>query len=141
MGESKCVRLFRFSFLSGEDAHAFRSQWEVERSAFIFPTAVDGGPLEFEEHISQGHTTLQIFKEIQDRVADCQTSPEILKIIFMAMFNDIVWTNKGNYNECFSNQEKVKDFAPVIMSKESLLLGNLKEADDVCATSTTQSRG
>ena len=28
----------------------------------------------------------------------------------MSMFNDIDWTKKGNYNECFSNSEKVSDF-------------------------------
>ena len=29
----------------------------------------------------------------------------------MFMFNDIDWTKKGNYNGCFSNSEKVRDFA------------------------------
>ena len=52
-----------------------------------------------------GPTPLQFLKEIQDKMAVCQTSPENLKIesIFMSMFNDIDGTEKGNFNDCFWN--------------------------------------
>ena len=57
--------------------------------------------------------TLQILKMVQVLMTVRQTRPEELedRIIFMSMFNDIDWTKKGNYNECFSNNEKVRDFA------------------------------
>ena len=42
-----------------------------------------------------------------------QTIPEEFedRIIFMSTFNDIDWTQKGNYKECFPNSHRVKDFA------------------------------
>ena len=42
-------------------------------------------------------------KEIQDRITVSQTSSEEFedRIIFMSIFNDIDWTKKGNYDECF----------------------------------------
>ena len=52
---------------------------------------IDEEPIEFEWNIFLGHT--------KDR------------IIFMSMFNDIDWTEKENHNECFSNSEKVKNYA------------------------------
>ena len=83
-----------------------RGQGKVERSASIFPRsngykelfAIDWEPIEF---------GVEYF---HDKRAVCQTSPEIFKhrIIFMSMFNDIDWTKNGNYNECFSNSEKVR---------------------------------
>ena len=38
VGESKSTRLLRFSFISGKDARAFRSQCKMERSAWRLPT-------------------------------------------------------------------------------------------------------
>ena len=35
----------------------------------------------------------------------------ILESIFMSMFNDMDWTKKDNSTECFSNSEKVKNYA------------------------------
>ena len=52
-------------------------------------------------------------KEMQDKMAVCQTSPEEFedRIIFMSTFNDIGWTKKGKSQECFSNSAKVMNFA------------------------------
>ena len=59
-----------------------------------------------------GRTTLQILTEIQDELEARQTSPEEFEDrISMSMFNDIDWTTKGHFYECFSNSEQVKDFA------------------------------
>ena len=60
-----------------------------------------------------GLTTLQILKEIQDKLEAHQTSPEEFEdgLVFMSTVNDIDWTKNGNSYECFSNSDKVKDFA------------------------------
>ena len=79
---------------------------------------IDGEPIVLcsSEIFSKEMQTLQIPEEIQDRMAVRQPSPENFedRIIFMSLFNDINWTKKGNYNECFSNSDKVKDFAKKI---------------------------
>ena len=74
---------------------------------------IDGEPIEFEWNNFPGHTTLEILQEIQDRMTVCQTSPEEFedRIIFMSMFTDTDWTKKGNYNECFLNSVKIKNYA------------------------------
>ena len=97
--KSEGACLFRLSSLFGKDAWTTRGQGKVERSASIFPGV--------------RHTTLQILKEIEEIMTGLQTIPEEFedRIIFMSMFNDIDWTQKGNYKECFSNSDKVKDFA------------------------------
>ena len=97
-GESEGACLFRLSSLFGKDAWTTGGQAKVERSASIFPGV--------------RHTTLQILKEIEEIMTGLQTIPEEFedRIIFMSMFNDIDWTQKGNYKECFSNFDKVKDF-------------------------------
>ena len=56
---------------------------------------------------------MQILKEIQVVITVLQTCPEEFedRIIFMSQLNDIDWTKRGDYNDCFSNSEQVKDFA------------------------------
>ena len=98
-------RVIRFQGCVSAHHLISNGHWEI--------CVIDGEPLEFEWNIFPGLTTLQILKEVQDRMAVRQTSPEEFedRIVFMSMFNDIDWTKKGNYNECFSNSEKVSDFA------------------------------
>ena len=54
--------------------------------------------MEFECEIFQGFTTVAIFNQIQQMMGELQCKPENFtgRIIFMSMFNDIVWDAKGN---------------------------------------------
>ena len=57
---------------------------------------IDGEPMEFEWTNFPGFTTLKILDEIQKMMTELQCEPEQLKgrIIFMSMYNDIVWENE-----------------------------------------------
>ena len=59
-------------------------------------------PVVFEWKIFPGHTTLKLFREVQNMVEKDHIQPEDFKdrIIFMSMYNDIVWGQKGNENIC-----------------------------------------
>ena len=57
--------------------------------------------MEFEWHIFPGYTTLEIFREVQ-KFMNKMSDPEQIqgRIIFMSMFNDIIWRikdKKGMY--------------------------------------------
>ena len=62
---------------------------------------------------SQDLKTLQILQKIQRDLNVRQTNPEQFegRILFMSMFNDIDWTQKGNSSDCLSNSEKIKKHA------------------------------
>ena len=54
---------------------------------------IDGMPTEFEWNIFPGITTLGLLEKIQSVMRDLQCEPEHFKdlIIFMSVYNDIVW--------------------------------------------------
>ena len=63
--------------------------------------------MELEWKIFPGFTTLDILEEIQKSMTESQCEPEQFKgrIIFMSMYNDIVWgerTQKMYYEFCYS---------------------------------------
>ena len=60
--------------------------------------------MEFEWKIFPVFTTLGILEEIEKFMTELQCEPEPFKdrIIFMSMYNDIVWG--GNTEECEKNQ-------------------------------------
>ena len=59
---------------------------------------IDGEPMEFEWTIFPGFTALQILAEIQNTMTETQCELEQCqgRIIFMSMYNDIVWRQEGN---------------------------------------------
>ena len=58
--------------------------------------------MEFEWTIFPGFTTAGILKEIQNTMGELLCDPADFKdrIIFMSMFNDIVWDARGNEELC-----------------------------------------
>ena len=64
--------------------------------------------MEFEWKIFPGFTTASILNEIQRMMGELQCDPVDFKgrIIFMSMFNDIVWDAKGNEELCDNNSKK-----------------------------------
>ena len=64
----------------------------------------DGEQMEFEWENFTGFTTLGILNEIQKMMADLKCEPEQVqgRIIFMSMFNDIVWREKRKWKQLYS---------------------------------------
>ena len=65
---------------------------------------MDGEPIEIEWNIFPGLTSLEILQEIQEDVQDRNIEPEDFedRIIFMSMFNNIEWIQRGNSETCIS---------------------------------------
>ena len=73
---------------------------------------IDGKPMEFEWNIFSGFTTLQLVDEVQ-KFMNKMSEPEQFqgRIIFMSMFNDILWGSEDNERECNANADLVSIFA------------------------------
>ena len=73
---------------------------------------IDGQPMEFEWNIFPGFTTLQLVQEVE-QFMNKMGEPEQLqgRIIFMSIFNDIIWRSKDNEKECIANSKLMSFFA------------------------------
>ena len=60
-----------------------------------------------------GFTSVGILDEIQKMMTESKCEPENFtgRIIFMSMFNDIVWKAKGNEENCSANSVNVATYA------------------------------
>ena len=69
--------------------------------------------MEFEWKIIPLFTTLAILEEIQKLMTEFFCEPEQFKgrIIFMSMYNDIVWRERGNTEKCIMNSVTVANGA------------------------------
>ena len=69
--------------------------------------------MEFEWNIFPGFTTAVILNEIQKIMGELQCDPADFRdrIIFMSMFNDIVWDAKGNEELCENDSKSVGEYA------------------------------
>ena len=72
--------------------------WYSENNHFKNMNRIDGMPTELEWKIFPAIIALGLFEQIQNLLTNLQCEPEHVKgrIIFMSMFNDIVWDAKGN---------------------------------------------
>ena len=94
-----------------------RSTGRIQNVRFLWRTAgIDGEAIEFEWHISQGFTSLQILQKIQNDLQERNIEPEKFtdRIIFMSMFN-----GKGNDEICISNSEKSQDIREEIVARDT----------------------
>ena len=80
-------------------------KWYLENRYLKDLNRIDGEPMEFEWKIFLGFTTLGLLAEIQKMMTELQCELEQFKgrIIFMSMYNDIVWENE-------ETQESVRKF-------------------------------
>ena len=80
-------------------------QWYSGINYFSELSRIDGQPIEFEWKIFPGFITVGMLNEIQQMMGNFKCEPENFtsKIIFMSMFNDIVWDAKGNDDLCVYN--------------------------------------
>ena len=69
-----------------------------ENNHFKDMNRIDGMPTEIEWKIFLGITTLGLLEKIQSPLRDLQCEPQHFedRIIFMSMYNDITWGEKGN---------------------------------------------
>ena len=78
---------------------------------------IDGEPMEFEWNIFPGFTTLQLVQEDQKFMNKMGDASEFRgRIIFLSMFNDIIWRNKDSEKECIANSTLVSFFRKKICS-------------------------
>ena len=84
-------------------------QWYLEHNYFSELNRIDGQPMEFDGKIFPGFTTVGILNQIQQMVGELQCEPENFtgRIIFISMFNDIVWGTKGNEESCENNSKTI----------------------------------
>ena len=91
-----------------EAAERWKGQVEGPRLYPSYQEAVgiDGEAIGFEWKIVPGFSSLSILQEIQQELEKRKIQPEEFtdRIIFMSMFNDIVWNT--NDENCVSNAEK-----------------------------------
>ena len=86
--------------------------WFKDSSQYRILDTIDGEPMEFEWNIFPGFTTWQLVYEVQ-KFMNKMSDPDQLqgRIIFMSMFNDIIWRIKDNEQECIANATLVSVFA------------------------------
>ena len=86
---------------------------------------IDGKPMELEWKIFPGFTTVGILNETQKMMGDLQCDPADFKdrIIFMSLFNDIVWDAKGSEELCENNSKRVEEYARRFLRSHWSFLG------------------
>ena len=87
-------------------------EWFKDSSQYRTLDTIDGEPMEFEWKVFPGSTTLELVREVQKFISNVGESEQFQgRIIFMSMFNDIIWGNKDNETECIVNSTLVSLFA------------------------------
>ena len=72
----------------------------------------DEKPMDFEWNIFPGFTTLQLINKVHEfMVKICDPSQFKERIIFMSMFNGILWKSEDNEQECDADATLVSIFA------------------------------
>ena len=88
--------------ISPEPVQAWKDiiKWYLETRYLKELDRIDGALMEVEWKNFTGFTTLGFLSEIQKMMAEVKCDPEQFqgRIIFMSMFNDIVWGEEGNEN-------------------------------------------
>ena len=86
--------------------------WFKDSSQYRTLDTLDGEPMECEWDIFPEFTTLQLVREVQ-KLMSKMGEPEQFqgRIIFMSMFNDIIWGYKDNETECIADCTLVSVFA------------------------------
>ena len=95
-----------------------RLDWFKDSSQYRTLDTIDGEPMEFEWNIFPGFTTLQLVQEVQKFMNTMGETEKFQgRIIFVSMFNDIMWRYKDNETECIANSALVSLFSKKISSR------------------------
>ena len=82
--------------------------WFKDSSQYRALDTIDGEPLEFECNIFPGFSTLELVREVQKFMSKMGEPEQFQgRIIFMSLFNDIIWGYKDNETECIANSTLV----------------------------------
>ena len=102
--------------------------WFKDSPQYRTLDTIDGEPMEFEWNIFPGFTTLQLVQEVQQFMKKMGEPEQPQgRIIFMSMFNDIIWGSTDNERECFANATLVSLFAKRFPAGRWSFLGPGKE--------------
>ena len=86
--------------------------WFKSSSQYRTLDTIDGEPMEFEWNIFPGFTSLQLCNKVREFMSKMGDPSECKgRIIFMSMFNDIIWGSEDNERECNANADFVSIFA------------------------------
>ena len=89
-----------------------RLGWFKGSSQYRTLDTIDGEPMELEWNIFQGTTTLELVREVQKFLSKMGEPEQFQgRVIFMSIFNDIIWGIKDNEKECIANSTLVCLFA------------------------------
>ena len=101
--------------ISDQPVEAWKNtiKWYWENRYLKDLDRIDGEPMELEWKIFSGFTTMGILEEIQKCMTELQCAPEQFKgrLIFMSMYNDTVWRDRGNTEKCIMNSVTVANCA------------------------------
>ena len=88
-------------------------KWYFENNYLKELNRIDGMQTEFEWKIFPGFTTIGILEEIQELMKGMQCEPEHFtgRIIFMSMFDEIMWRENDNTEECDQNAIEDRKYA------------------------------
>ena len=85
--------------------------WFKDSPQYRSLDTINGEPMEFEWNIFPGFTTLQLVDKVQEFTNKMGDPAQFQgRIIFMLMFNDIMWGSKDNETECTANSTIVSLF-------------------------------
>ena len=109
--------------------------WFKDSPQYRTLDTIDGEPMEFEWNIFPGFTTLQLVQEVQ-QFMNKMGEPEQFqgRIIFMSMFNDIIWEITDNEQECIANATLVSVFAKRFPAGRWSFLGLESEKSGILLT-------
>ena len=86
--------------------------WFKDSPQYRTLDTIDGEPMDFEWNIFPGFTTLQLISKVQEFMTKMGDPSQFKgRIIFMSMFNDIIWWSEDNERECIANATLVSLFA------------------------------
>ena len=91
-------------------------KWYSQKNHFKELNRIDRQLTVFEWKIFPRFTAVGILDEIQQIMGKLQFEPENFtsRIIFTSMYNDIVWCENGNTEECSQNSLKVSKYASFV---------------------------
>ena len=79
-------------------------EWFKDSSQNMTLETIDREPMEFECNIFPGFSKLELVHEVREFMTKMDEPEQFQgRIIFMSMFNDIIWRNKDNEKECIAN--------------------------------------
>ena len=86
--------------------------WVNSSSQYRTLDTIEGEPMEFEWNIFPGFTTLQLCNKVHEFMSKMSDPSEFKgRMIFMSMFNDILWRSEDNERECNANADLVSIYA------------------------------